>query len=52
MAVISSSPKRKAMLVMQPIRFLFSTRMELFITSAARKMFVHRVTVFLFYFVP
>ena len=44
--------KKEGLLVMQPIRFLFSTRMELFITSTARKMFVHRVTVFLFYFVP
>ena len=31
--------------------FFFSPKMELFITSAARKKFVHRVTVFLFYFV-
>ena len=42
--------KKEGLLVMKPIRFLFS--MELFITSTARKMFVHRVTVFLFYFVP
>ena len=50
-AVTSSSPKGKARLVMQPIRFFFLPKMELFITSAARKKFVHRVTVFLFYFV-